>query len=97
MRLRYAPRAANDLVAIADYLTERSPSAARAVEARILSAAQLLKEFPHTGHTLEQRPSVRVMPVGRYPYLLFYSVSVDEVIILHVRHGARKPPDADEF
>jgi hypothetical protein len=33
------------------------------------------------------------MPLGRYPYLLFYTLSGEELIVLHVRHGARQPID----
>jgi plasmid stabilization system protein ParE len=33
------------------------------------------------------------MPIGRYPYLVFYTLGDDEIVILHVRHGARKPID----
>jgi len=29
------------------------------------------------------------MPVARYPYLVFYSIAADELVILHVRHGSR--------
>ena len=46
---------------------------------------------------LEQRSDVRVMPVVRYPYLIFYTVSGDELRILHIRHGARVPIDPDEL
>ena len=93
MNLRYLPRAVNDIIAIADYLTERNPPAARAVEARILGAADLLSRFPALGRELEQRPGVRVWPVARYPYLIFYSAAGDEVLVLHIRHGARQPVD----
>jgi plasmid stabilization system protein ParE len=31
-------------------------------------------------------------PVPSYPYLIFYTVEADEVVILHVRHGARLKP-----
>jgi plasmid stabilization system protein ParE len=31
------------------------------------------------------------MPVVRYPFLIFYTVT-DEVVILHVRHAARLWP-----
>jgi toxin ParE1/3/4 len=34
----------------------------------------------------------RVARVGRYPYLIFYAVDADEVVILQVRHGARQRP-----
>jgi len=40
---------------------------------------------------------VRVMPLGRYPYILFYTAAGDELIVLHIRHGSRKPPESDEF
>jgi toxin ParE1/3/4 len=93
MKLRYLPRAINDITAIADYLSERNPSGARAVEVRIRAAADLLSRFPALGRELEQRPDVRVWPVARYPYLIFYSATGDEVLILHIRHGARQPVD----
>jgi plasmid stabilization system protein ParE len=38
-----------------------------------------------------------VAPVGRYPYLLFYSIAAEEVVVLHVRHAAREPLSADEL
>jgi len=97
MKVRYLPRAAADLVAIADYLTERNPSAARAVDAAIRKSVDLLSAFPASGRTLTQRPGVRVMPLARYPYLVFYTVSVDELLILHIRHGARAPIAPDDF
>jgi hypothetical protein len=36
-----------------------------------------------------ERGDVRVIPVGRFPYRIFYTVSMDDVVILHVRHAAR--------
>jgi plasmid stabilization system protein ParE len=29
--------------------------------------------------------------LGRYPYIVYYRVQNDEVVIVHIRHGARKP------
>jgi toxin ParE1/3/4 len=78
-------------------LTPRSPSGALAVERRIRRTVALLADFPGAGRALEQRPTVRVMPIGRYPYLIFYTVSDRELTILHIRHGARKPIDADDL
>jgi toxin ParE1/3/4 len=97
MKVRYSPRAANDLIAIADYLTERNPAAARAVEAAIRRTVDLLSEFSGSGRALTQRPNVRVMPLARYPYLIFYTISVEELLILHIRHGARAPMEAGEL
>jgi toxin ParE1/3/4 len=39
-----------------------------------------------------ERPGVRRVPLVRYPYILFYKVLADEVVVLRVVHGARKEP-----
>jgi plasmid stabilization system protein ParE len=97
MKVRYSPRAVGDLIEIGDYLSERSPAGARSVEAKIRATVQLLADFPDSGRSLEQRPQVRVIPVVRFPYLVFYTVVEDELFILHIRHGARAPIDPNEL
>jgi plasmid stabilization system protein ParE len=86
-----------DIAEIAAYLVERNPSAAAAVEARIRFIAELLAAFPASGRKLEQRPTVRVMPIGQYPYRIFYTVAGEEVVVLHVRHAAREPVDPSDI
>jgi hypothetical protein len=34
-----------------------------------------------------------VVPLGRYPYKIFYRVTNDTVEILHIHHAARRPWD----
>jgi plasmid stabilization system protein ParE len=91
VKVHYGPRAVADLTAIADFLTERSPQGARAVERAIRATLALVSDFPGCGRAVEQRPHVRVIPVTRYPYLIFYTVTDDAVVVLHVRHAARRP------
>jgi toxin ParE1/3/4 len=97
MKLRYSPRALGDLAAISDYLIERSPAGARAVELAIRTTVGLLEQFPSGGRALRQRPDVRVIPTPRFPYLIFYSAGIDELRILHIRHAARAPLASDEL
>ena len=97
MKVRYSSRATSDIAHIAEYLVERSPSGARSVDGSIRKTVDLIAAFPGSGRTLEQRPTIRVMPVGRYPYLIFYTLRGDEIVILHIRHGARKLVDAREL
>jgi len=97
VRVIYSPRAILDLIDIASYLAARSPAGARVVEQRIRRTVTLLAEFPGAGRALEQRPQVRVMSVGRHPYLIFYRVTTGELVILHVRHGARQPVDSGDL
>ena len=96
MKIAYSPRAVADIASIADYLTERSHQGALAVERRIREVLDRLAEFPRMGLELAQRPRVRVMPIGRYPYLIFYTVAGNELVILHLRHGSRKPLKGDD-
>ena len=42
-------------------------------------------------------PDVRVLPVGRYPYLVYHAIELTEVVIVHVRHGARAAPTRDDL
>lgn len=44
MRVRFAPRAYNDLVAILDYIDARSPQGARNVKRTIQNAIELIGE-----------------------------------------------------
>ena len=97
MNLSYSPRAVGDLADIADYLVAHSPRGALSVESSIRKTIDVIVAFPKAGRALEQRSHVRVMPLGRYPYLLFYTVRGDEVVILHIRHGRRKPIDPREL
>jgi toxin ParE1/3/4 len=55
--------------------------------------ASLLGEFPFIGH-LTDEADVRSLPVVRYPFVIFYAIddAASEVVILHVRHAAREPP-----
>jgi plasmid stabilization system protein ParE len=49
MKLRFTPRAAQDLASIAAYIRERNPPAALRVRAAILESLQSLVLFPHIG------------------------------------------------
>lgn len=91
MTLSWSPRAAVDLEAIAAYLVERSPQGATAVAEDIRRTIELIRAYPGAGRALEQRPSVQVLPLGRFPYLVFYTTLPGETVILHIRHAARKP------
>jgi len=92
MRVRYARGAIADLVDIADYIREHNPRAAQAVEKRIRASIDQLETFPFIGRPTDD-PSIRTFPIVRYPYLVFYEVVEGEIIIHHIRHGRREPPE----
>jgi len=90
MIVRYSRRAENDLAKILDYLDARSPRGARNVKVAIKRVIDLIGATPMIGHTAG-RGEVRVMPVGRYPYLIYWTFEANEVWLVHIRHGARRP------
>jgi plasmid stabilization system protein ParE len=55
------------------------------------ATARLLAEYPGIGRQTDV-PDVRVLPVARYPYLVYYTLVGNELVVVHVRHGARAAP-----
>jgi plasmid stabilization system protein ParE len=92
MKVRWSQTALAQLDDIFLYIYERNRSAAVAVTKRVEELASLLGEFPLIGH-LTDEADVRILPVVRYPFAIFYTVdnAADEVVILHVRHTAQEP------
>jgi toxin ParE1/3/4 len=59
---------------------------ALAVEKRIREIVAILADHPEAYAQVVQRPEMRVVPLVRYPYKIFYRVLEDRVRILHIRH-----------
>jgi plasmid stabilization system protein ParE len=93
MKARWSRTALIELDNIFSYISERSPAAAKSVVLRIEALVAHLEQFPARGHHTDE-PEVRAISVVRYPYVILYAIdpTADEVIILHIRHTARKPP-----
>lgn len=90
MKLRYTTPAARDLDRVLTYLAERSPQGARHVQARIQATTYLLLDHPHAGQRTSRGDTRRIV-VSPYPFLIFYRVTADAIVIRAVRHGARDP------
>ena len=90
MIIRYTPRARSDLLLILQYLDERSPSGARNVKRAIQKTIELIGEYPEGGRRTGEQQT-RVLPAGRYPYLIYWSIEGGEAWIVHIRHARRRP------
>ncbi|HWK97243.1 MAG TPA: type II toxin-antitoxin system RelE/ParE family toxin [Pseudolabrys sp.] len=90
MRLRYTRPALADLDAILDYIAAHSPQSAAHIHARIDTVLRLLLRHPNIGARTDD-PAIRRVTATPYPYLIFYEVADDELIVHAVRHGARDP------
>jgi toxin ParE1/3/4 len=92
MKVDYAPRATADLKRIG--LQSRrafGEAVAVALETYIRATVARIAVVPDGAQPLPNRLGVRVIPLGRYPFKIFYTVVGDRIIILHIRHSARRP------
>jgi addiction module RelE/StbE family toxin len=91
MKLRFTPRATRDLAEIAEYIHERSPSAAVRVRSIILQSLEDLLLFPELGRR-QTLQDVRKLVTRKYSYLVYYRIdrANDEIIVLTIQHHARR-------
>jgi len=90
LRIRYTRPALADLQAVLGSTSSYSPQGARRVQSRIQTFIELLADYPFVGARTDDL-SIRRLPIPPYPYLIFYEVAGDEVLIHTVRHAARDP------
>ena len=96
MKLRFTPRAVENIAAIADYIRERNPAASQRVRAAIYESLQDLILFPHVGRP-QQTEGVRKFVTRKYAYLVYYVVDdvAEEIIILSIKHPAQRREHED--
>ncbi len=90
MSVRYTRTALREIEEVLGYLASHNPAAADAAAARIEQVIAWIDQFPRIGHAIEN--DVRMLPLGRYPFLIFYTVERDGVIVRNLRHHARLRP-----
>ena len=79
----------NDILA---YTAEHFPSHVAAIEQRVRRVIDRIGRWPESARAVEQRPGVRVAPLVRYPYRIFYRLGDEAVEILHVQRASRDEP-----
>ena len=90
MKLRYTRKAASELSGVLAYIDERSPQGARRVKASIEATTDLMLQHPYCGQ-LTSKGRLRRVVIYPFPYLIFYRVAKNDIVIHGVRHGARRP------
>jgi toxin ParE1/3/4 len=96
MKVRYTDTAAAEIRDITSYISAHNPTAADAVLAQIEHTIELLAGHPMLG-PIKYEGSVRMLPVRHYPqYLLFYTIEQKEIVVLNLRHAARRRPWRDD-
>ncbi len=90
MKTRLTRAAIADVAAIKSFVSRENSQAAANIVAHVYRQIQLLSHFPEMGQATDL-DGVRRIPVGRYPYIVYYEVLNEEVIVHHIRHAARRP------
>jgi len=90
--LHWTDRAQADLAAAQAFIGGDSPAYASVVVRRLISAVDLLRDFPLIGRMVEEFPDPAIREIVRRPYRIVYRVMSDEVIhIITIHHSARGP------
>jgi toxin ParE1/3/4 len=89
MRVVYTEEALENLDEILAYISANYPTIYEAFQSRLRSVIERIGAWPDSAQEVAERPGVRVVPLIRYPYKVFYRKSVEAVEILHIHHAAR--------
>jgi plasmid stabilization system protein ParE len=96
VKVRLHRRAQVDLQSIRDYPLQHTTSrSAEHVRRHLMRKIAQLATAPQIG-TATSNPKIRILPPTRFPYRVYYTITDEAVVILHVRHSARQDPDAAE-
>ncbi len=90
MRVVYTAEALADLDGIFDYIANHYPAISEAFQNRLHAVTTRVARWPESAQEVRERPGVRIAPLIRYPYKIFYRISGETVEILHVHHAARE-------
>ena len=92
MKVEYTKRALSDIRQIAaESRAAFGNRVAAALETRIRAVVHQISLHPLSAPEVADRPGRHVVPLRRYPFLIFYRVLNDRIRVLHVRHSARRP------
>lgn len=88
MMIRYSARAIRNLDGIREYIEKDNPEMAWVVASFIRRSITVLNEWPHRGRATEKE-SIRRLVVTNYPYVVYYQIRDEDVLIVSVMHTAQ--------
>ncbi|WP_306840068.1 type II toxin-antitoxin system RelE/ParE family toxin [Neorhizobium huautlense] len=90
MTVRFTDRSSIQIDKALTYVSERSPSGAERIAIRISEAIELLANQPRAGQRTS-RQSTRRLVMSPYPYVIFYRLDGEDVVVTRFRHTSRRP------
>lgn len=91
----WSPTASRDLDRHYNFLlTQDASIAAKAVQ-KIIKTGGSLAQSPYRGAVVQQKTGLRklLVSLGKYGYVIHYTVIEEEVVILRVYHGRENRPN----
>ena len=90
MKVRFSSTALRQIDEALSFIAQRSPRAASRLSERIQSITALVQEHPEAAQ-VTSRQKVRRAVLSPFPYALFYRVTQNDIVVLRLRHVARRP------
>ncbi len=92
-KIRYAPAAADDMDEIFSYISQDNITTAKTMLEKINKEIAGLTKYPHMGSVLSDEEFTIIRHGYRFiavpPYLVFYRITGNTVIIHRILHGRR--------
>ena len=89
MKVVYAGEALRNLDDISDYIRQNYPTISEAFHLRLQFVVARIAKWPESAQEVADQPGVRVVPLVRYPYRVFYRTANRTIEILYIHHSAR--------
>ena len=89
MRIIFTQPALEDIAEIRIYVAAHYPHALASVERRLRLVLGRIMRWPESAQQVAEHPGVRMVPLVRYPYKIFYRVQWDSIEVLHIHHNAQ--------
>lgn len=85
--LRLLREAQAELRAITLFYDAAQPGLGRALAHEVRRALHFLRSYPLAGKTV--RGDIRVRPIGRFPYRIYYRPMQGEIVVIAIGHRRR--------
>lgn len=88
MIVRLTDEAERDVEAIGDYIAQDNPETAASFIAKLRAKCLDLADFPNRFPLVPRHETQGVRHRVHGDYLIFYRAAAEEVVVLHILHGA---------
>ncbi|MBR1283950.1 type II toxin-antitoxin system RelE/ParE family toxin [Bradyrhizobium sp. AUGA SZCCT0177] len=89
MKVVYTEEALRNLDDISDYIRQNYPTISETFRLRLQFVVARIAKWPESAQEVADQSGVRVVPLVRYPYKVFYRVTNQTIEILYIHHSSR--------